>query len=135
MFAQFLEKRTDHARAYAHCFREGRFHRASSASALGLGRVYLVRPTSLVFAYMSLPKLRGYIVDYRTWERPLWRPPSWFMTTLWFPVSGQGVEKHYLCPLTNFIFIIAYDCFRNPSSTKLNIFLYFCLHNVLLIFS
>ena len=39
------------------------------------------------------------------------------------------------CKLTNFIIILAYDCFRNPSSTKLNIFLNFCLHNVLLIFS
>ena len=52
-----------------------------------------------------------------------------------FQARGWTSTAFAHCKLTNFIFIIAYDCFRNPSSTKLNIFLYFCLHNLLLIFS
>ena len=52
-----------------------------------------------------------------------------------FQARGWTSTTFAHCKLTYFIFIIAYDCFRNPSSTKLNIFLYFCLHNVLLIFS
>ena len=52
-----------------------------------------------------------------------------------FQAMGWTSTTFAHCKLTYFIFIIAYDCFRNPSSTKLNIFIYFCLHNVLLIFS
>ena len=58
-------------------------------------------------------------------------PPFWPQ----FQARGWTSTTFAHCKLTYFIFIIAYDCFRNPSSTKLNIFLYFCLHNVLLIFS
>ena len=52
-----------------------------------------------------------------------------------FQARGWTSTTFAHCKLTYFIFIIAYDCFRNPSSTKQYIFLYFCLHNVLLIFS
>ena len=52
-----------------------------------------------------------------------------------FQTKGWTSTTFAHCKLTNFIFIIAYNCFRNPSLTKLNFFLYFCLHNVLLIFS
>ena len=39
------------------------------------------------------------------------------------------------CKPTNFICIIAYDCCRNPSSAKLDIFPYCCPQNVLFRFS
>ena len=58
-------------------------------------------------------------------------PPFWPQ----FQARGWTSTTFAHCKLTYFIFIIAYDCFRNPSSTKLNIFLHFCLHNELLIFS
>ena len=53
------------------------------------------------------------------------------------PWGGQALPLPTVNLLTLFslLLMIAYDCFRNPSSTKLNVFLYFCLHNVLLIFS
>ena len=52
-----------------------------------------------------------------------------------FQARGWTSTTFAHCKLIYFIFIIAYDCFINPSSTKLYIFLYFYLHNVLLIFS
>ena len=52
-----------------------------------------------------------------------------------FQTRGWTSTTFAHCKLTNFIFIIAYDCFRNTLSTKLNIFLGFCLHNVVLRFS
>ena len=48
---------------------------------------------------------------------------------------GGGQALPLLTVNLLFIFIIANDCCRNLSSTKLNIFLYFCLHNVLIILS
>ena len=52
-----------------------------------------------------------------------------------FQARGWTSTTFAHCKLTKCIFIIANDCFKNLSSTKLNIFLYFCLHNVLLILS
>ena len=52
-----------------------------------------------------------------------------------FQARGWTSSTFAHCKLTNFIFIIAYNCFQNLSLTNLNFFLYFCLHNVLIIFS